>query len=373
MNTSFSLVREDFGTRTLVRRVLLPNSVDSNALLVLVEYLNDFPPLPKKKNFISLAGGKATFSCCCYGSQGYVFEGKLEQVRVKGQSYLFADPYKEAEELFSSFFVTPFTLNEKYFAVAKERVLSSLLFAKKDSEKNLLSLLKVRGETPLGDEVRLKELKSEEVTSLLPLVASKKCGDIFLLSSSEKEKPLLDFYESPLKISDEKPEAFEKYGDYDSDTSAYLFSMKPIKDTSSLLLFSLFEEEFLERANLALSRVLGSKLHLSLKLVSASQFLLLLEGEEGKISYLGKNNPFEPYVSFEEKAKEEKKDTSLLLISLLKDKTNFLDLVSTAFDLNLHDAGALLKKEEFEDSKIEEIFASLKEEASFRLWKGETR
>ena len=367
MNTSIRFVREDLGARTLLRSCLLPSTVNQEALLVLVECLNDFPSLPKGKSFTFLAGGEARFTAYPFGKEGYVLEGKLEQVKIKGQSFLFKDPYGEAEKAFNNLFTKNYDLSEKEFAVAKERVLSSLAFDKKDSKKILSSSIAYPHAPLLVDEAKVKELKKEDVLSVLAEVEASKTGRVILYSSDAKEKPLAEIYSNPLLREDIEAKEIALDGDFEADTLGYLFSMKKLEKSANLSLFNLFSKQLIERAKSALSRVLGSPVAMEVKLISPSQFLLLLTAEKGKLSYLGKNNPFEPYAPLEKTGKEkEKQDNALELVSLLKDEDTYYEGLEEALECGFEDADTLLTKKEFKQEDIDSLFASLKEEAAYK-------
>lgn len=166
-----------FGRRILVRRVFLKD-VSFEALSLYVELMNSFPNFGKSKNLIELSAS-ATFSCHRF-SDGFIFEGRLEQTQSKVLTFLFSNPFKEAEEMFSFAFENEPLFDEKKLASSKEK----LLWLNGLRKASSLSYLK--GEV-LEDSI-LKEVKKPEIDHLSSEVRKRDVGSFFYFGEHSKKE-----------------------------------------------------------------------------------------------------------------------------------------------------------------------------------------
>lgn len=211
-----------FGRRILVRRVFLKD-VSYEALSLYVELMNSFPNYGKKKNLIELSGASVTFSCHRF-SDGFIFEGRLEQTQSKVLTFLFSNPFKEAEEMFSFAFENEPLFDEKKLASSKEKLLWL------NSLRKTSSLSYLKGEV-LEDSV-LKEIKKPELVRLSSEVKKRDVGSFFYFGEHSKkelyypveykEKPVLNFIETK-DIS---------HASVKDETAQILFRVKKIESVS---------------------------------------------------------------------------------------------------------------------------------------------
>lgn len=358
MKTSLSLIRDDACAKVFLKRVFLPKDTDKEALALYTEILNDFPSLPKGKNFYSLAGAEVSFSSYAYNG-GYVLEGKLHQTSVKNLNYIFKNPYKEGLDLFLNLFENGFSGSEEELALVKERVAYQLSQVKQDPLLSLASELSLPYVSLPLEEEKLKTKTSAEIQAFEKVIASSKKGDVLYYGPEKKnlvypepeEKMLTEGYICPAK---------DMEGDFGETVYLYSFTMKKIESGDDFLAFEAFEDAYAMALKKYLAKYLGSEVDVSYQLLTSTSFALVLKTEKDKITYLGKNNPFEPYVALPVEVPEEVLSDRLRVVSSLESEEILLSRARTTSDLGLEDLAFLLEEKDVSKEKVEEIWKSLK-------------
>ena len=140
-----------------------------------------------KKGYARLAGGELSYKLYSYRS-GYVLETSLFQTKAKGLSYIFKNPYKAGLEMIAHFDKDNLLTDEKSFAVTKERLVSKKNFTS-SALSSLLGNIHADYSSPVFDEKKVKDVKIEEVLSLLDAFLNSDTGDYFYLGEEEKKDP----------------------------------------------------------------------------------------------------------------------------------------------------------------------------------------
>ena len=290
MKSSMMLFSENFGQRILIRRSYLAGKkTNIEAALVLAELLN-LSFLSQKKGYARLAGGELSYKLYSYRS-GYVLETSLFQTKAKGLSYIFKNPYKAGLEMIAHFDKDNLLTDEKSFAVAKERLVSKKNFAS-SALSSLLGNIHADYSSPVFDEKKVKDVKIEEVLSLLDAFLNSDTGDYFYLGEEEKKDPFYqekDFEEdlSSLPFSSLSLEKREFEGKGEKEGRLYLLQLgKEIKSEKDCLtdLQALFVLE--EDMKKEIRKGFGSDVLLSSSILSPSLAYLYVETEKGKFSLL---------------------------------------------------------------------------------------
>lgn len=290
MKSSMMLFSENFGQRILIRRSYLAGEkTNVEAALVLAELLN-LSFLSQKKGYTRLAGGELSYKLYSYRS-GYVLETSLFQTKTKGLSYIFKNPYKAGLEMIAHFDKDNLLTDEKSFAVAKERLVSKKNFAS-SALSVLLGNIHAHHSSPVFDEKKVKDVKVEEVLSLLDAFLNSNTGDYFYLGEEEKKDPFYQEkgFEKDLSSLPFAPLSLEKRefeGKGEKEGRLYLLQLgKEIKTEKDFLtdLQALFVLE--EDMKKEIRKGFGSDVLLSSSVLSPSLAYVYVETEKGKFSLL---------------------------------------------------------------------------------------
>ncbi len=290
MKSSMTLFTDSFGQRILLRRSYLSSSqTKPEAFLVLSELLN-LSFLYQKKGYTSLSGGELSYQAYSYRG-GYVLESRLIQTKTKGLSYILKNPYKAGYEMLAHFDKVNLLSDEKSLAVAKERLISRKNFAF-SALSTLLTYVHADYSFPEFDVNKVKDVKIDEVLSLLDAFASSKIGDYLYLGEQDKKDPFQNDsgFETDLTSLPYSSLALDKreYSENkDKDGRIYLFDLvSPIKNEEDYLLYkqSLYVLE--EEMKKVIKKGYGSEFSVSSSLLSPSSLYLYIETEKGKFSLL---------------------------------------------------------------------------------------
>lgn len=290
MKSSMTLFTDSFGQRILLRRSYLSSSnAKPEAVLVLSELLN-LSFLYQKKGYTSLSGGELFYQAYFYRG-GYVLESRLIQTKTKGLSYILKNPYKAGYEMLARFDKVNLLSDEKSLAVAKERLISRKSFAF-SALSSLLTYIHADYSFPEFDVNKVKDVKIEEVLSLLDAFASSKVGDYLYLGEADKKDSFQNDsgFESDLTALPYTSLLLEKreYSENkDKDGKIYIFSLSsPIKTEEDYLLYkqSLYVLE--EEMKKEIKKGYGSEFCLTSSLLSPSSLYLYIETGKGKLSLL---------------------------------------------------------------------------------------
>ncbi len=361
-STPFYLYSKSFSKRIVIRRVFLKDSLSKEALMLYTKLVNLFPNHDKKKK---LPGTEFHFDCFAY-NDGFLFQGSVSQTKSDAFSFLFKNPYKEAEEALNNLFQTGFVYSERNLAFGKEmleleneeRLLSS---------KNVSEYLHQAKCIPLFDKNRLQSIKKTDLEEVRKLILQSKIGEEIYFGPQEKETLYFPVsYEEKIP-SYEKQEREVSFfcKNMDDESLVLSFSLKePVKTKKSLLSVLLLTKKAIEEylkgkifVEYSLSSYLSDKCH----------FSILLSVKQGKASSLlplfeKKTLPFE--VRLDEKyLKKEIEGENIL---------RYMDAFSFLEDsLSRRDFGFSSEEEKANMEEISSLLSSLVKEENSILRKEE--
>ncbi len=290
MKSSMMLYTDTFAQRILLRRAYLSSSeAKPEVVLVLTELLN-LSFLYQKKGYASLYGGELSYQAYSYRG-GYVLESRLVQTKTKGLSYILKNPYKAGYEMLVHFDSSNLLSDEKSLAVSKERLFSKTHFSS-SVLSSLLTHLHADASLLDFDEKRVKDVKIDEVLSLLNAFQNSKIGDYLYLGEEDKKDP---FFKDPgfekdltaLPCSPLNTEKKEYIENKEKDGKIYLFHFSsPIEKKEDYLLYKQALYVLEEEMKKEIRKGYGSQFSLHTSLLSKDTAYLYIETGKGKFSLL---------------------------------------------------------------------------------------
>ncbi len=280
-STPYYLYSNSFAKRIVIRRVFLKECFSKETVMLYAKLLSLFPNHDKKKR---LPGTEYHFDCFAY-NDGILFQGSVSQTKSDAFSFLFMNPYKQAEEALNSLFQKGFVYSEKNLAVGKE-ILELENEERFFSSKNVSSYLHQAKCIPLLDKNRLQSIKKTDLDEVKKMILQSKIGEEIYFGPQEKETLYFPIsYEEKLPL----------YQKQDRDVSSFV---KNMDDESLVLSFSLKEVPKTEKSLLsvllltqkAITENLKGKIFVEYSLSSylsdKCHFSILLSVKQGKASSL---------------------------------------------------------------------------------------
>ena len=283
----------DYGERILVRRVVLNKDVSREALVLYARLMNDFPNIASKKPVSSLSGGHLSVKCYAF-NDGYIIDARLTQTRHKNLMYLFLNPFKEGENVIQNLFENGYIRNEKNLAVCKERILFSSQFNKTSSSFVGLEKISTPYHEIYFDEIKLKEIKEEDLSRLEKEILASKTGDYILFGADDGKtfSTLAPYEKEPSLEKGVNLVDFNQTNAVEDESLMLIFSHKEVTTTSMKSLLSLV----LKGLAMAVEEVLVKRVFVELKIqtrmLDKNHSLLVLTSPKGKIEQIKEVLPF---------------------------------------------------------------------------------
>lgn len=266
MSTTHFIYQSDFGRKILIRQVFLSGDNSFTALSVLTKMMNSFPNFGNKKSLHELSGASVRFNLRRFNS-GYLFEGWLEQTQSSVLSYLFMNPFRTAEEMFSFAFEHGPIFDEKKLAIIKERLLWENSLRKQSSLSALNDLLL--------NEKELKEIKKEDLLSLVEKIQGKEEGMMFYFGEKIKE-PIyfpVDYQRQP-KLNFSLKEDDIICNDVLDEAVEFVFQCKEMKNSSDNENLYGIMEAMKVKSRFLLKNIVSVDFKLDAFILDASHFVL---------------------------------------------------------------------------------------------------
>lgn len=283
----------DYGERILIRRVFLNKDVSREALVLYTRLLNDFPRITAKKAISSLSGGHLSVKCYSF-NEGYIIDARLTQTKHKNLMYLFLNPFKEGESVMQNLFENGYIKNEKNLAVCKERILFTHQFKETSSSFVGLEKLSTSYHEISFDEIKLKEIKEEDLNRLEKEILSSKCGDYILFGRDEEKTfaTLTPYEKAPSLAKGFNPVDSNISKSVEDESLMLVFSHQEITTTSKKVLLSLVLNGLKMAVEEVLSKRVFVELEFQTRLLDKSHSLLVLTSPKGKINQIKEVLPF---------------------------------------------------------------------------------
>ncbi len=280
-STPFYLYSKSFAKRIVIRRVFLRDFPSKEAMMLYTKLINLFPNHEKKK---SLPGIEFHFECFSY-DDGMLFQGYVSQTKSDAFSFLFKNPYKEAEEMLNNLFQKGFLYSERNLAVGKE-ILELENEERLLSSKNVSSYLHQAKCIPLLEKKILQSIKMSDLDEARKRILQSKIGEEIYFGPQEKETLYFPVsYEEmipPYEKQDREISSFHK--NMDDESLVISFSLKEAPTTKkSLLSILLLTQKAVEEY---LKGKISVEYSLSPLLLDRTHFSVLLSVRQGKLTSL---------------------------------------------------------------------------------------
>lgn len=362
MTEPFFINTDEFKERTIVRRVFLDGNTSREALLLFTKLVEDFPSIHLRLGIQQLCGLSIHCNSYHFGF-GYVFEVSLTQTKSDNFTFLLVNPYKEAQKAMNQIFSEGYVYTEKNLVLCKERLLLENEILLRSSKTVMESNQSCLYAPILVDEIRMKEMKKEDVDNILAQVRGSKVGDIILLGRKEKNE-LPSPYSESLPALNSVSTGSCVIKNMDDESLGLRFSHKGLSKTSDLKLLegamSCLEASF----DKYISRLLSVDYSVSFSQIDSNHFLFTITLKPGKMGSLMKlftttdgKLPFAIEANYEEAISFYKMSE----ISLHMDSANFLKKEILMHDMKLEqDDGTTFSRE-----KLCEMISSFQFEDRF--------
>lgn len=226
-----------FNERIIIKRIFFKECKSLEALSVFVMMMNDYPIMNSKKDVYQLAGGKLLFSCYHY-NDGFIFEGRLLQCQSKALKFIFSNPYKEAERIFSNIMNEGVIHDEKALAFCKDKISKMSEFSSSSLLYGIKSLSFPYSDV-LIDKNKLIEVTLDDIDDVFLSIKSSDLGDVFYIANDISQPLTLncDLKQKPsLKYS-----LFDniKQKRMDDESCFFFFAMKELKNIKDKKMYDL--------------------------------------------------------------------------------------------------------------------------------------